>query len=392
MQRDVAGRRRPRRRGRARARPLAAARGLPRVRAARPAAPPGGGAGRRRRGRARAGRPRRRSARGCAQGTLARRRARCRADEAVAVAVAAARGARGRAVRARTRRGASASPRASEVLVGDAAGPGGAGRSPCGERPVVAHDAKALGAVPPNLAHDTLLGAYLLEPARRGFPFRELVRGARAGAPTSRTRPAATRCWSARWRRWQREQIARARARARSWTRSSCRSCACCATMELAGVRLNVERLAEITERVREEVATLEREIWDAGRRGVLDRLAPAARRDPVREARAVAQAPRQDRLLDRRARAAGDPRRARDHPARSSAGASSTSSSRPTSTCCPQLVDAASAHPHDVPAGGRARRAGWPRRTPTCRTSPCARQLGPRDPRLLRGRRRATC
>ena len=37
--------------------------------------------------------------------------------------------------------------------------------------------------------------------------------------------------------------------------------------------------------------------------------------RDPVREARPVAQAPRQDRLQHRRARAAGDPRRARDHP-----------------------------------------------------------------------------
>ncbi len=60
-----------------------------------------------------------------------------------------------------------------------------------------------------------------------------------------------------------------------------------------------------------------------ARRRGVHARLAQAAGGDPVRQARAVAQAPRQDRLLDRRARAAGDPRRARDHPARSSAGAS---------------------------------------------------------------------
>ena len=44
-----------------------------------------------------------------------------------------------------------------------------------GERPVTAHDAKALGEVPANLAHDTMLGAYLLEPARRAFPLRELV-------------------------------------------------------------------------------------------------------------------------------------------------------------------------------------------------------------------------
>src|SRR5689334_23362615 len=36
-----------------------------------------------------------------------------------------------------------------------------------GERPVIAHDAKALGRVPAVLSHDTEIGAYLLEPARR---------------------------------------------------------------------------------------------------------------------------------------------------------------------------------------------------------------------------------
>ena len=43
-----------------------------------------------------------------------------------------------------------------------------------GDRPVVAHDAKALGDVPPNLVFDTELAAYLLDPARRGFPLDEL--------------------------------------------------------------------------------------------------------------------------------------------------------------------------------------------------------------------------
>src|SRR5215207_4663760 len=61
-----------------------------------------------------------------------------------------------------------------EVLVGDATG-GAELVLALGDRPVSAHDAKSLGAVPPDLRHDTLLGAFLLEPARRGFPFRELV-------------------------------------------------------------------------------------------------------------------------------------------------------------------------------------------------------------------------
>src|SRR6202012_151542 len=50
-----------------------------------------------------------------------------------------------------------------------------------------------------------------------------------------------------------------------------------------------------------------------ARRHGVRDRLAAAARRGALREARALEEATRQDRLLDRRARAASDPRGARD-------------------------------------------------------------------------------
>src|SRR5438552_1126236 len=61
-----------------------------------------------------------------------------------------------------------------ELLAGDCTSPAEVAEA-CGERAVVAHDAKALGVVPPGLVHDALLGAYLLEPARRGYPFAELV-------------------------------------------------------------------------------------------------------------------------------------------------------------------------------------------------------------------------
>ncbi len=40
---------------------------------------------------------------------------------------------------------------------------------------MVAHDAKALGEVPANLAFDTEIAAFLLDPARRGFPLDELA-------------------------------------------------------------------------------------------------------------------------------------------------------------------------------------------------------------------------
>ena len=93
-------------------------------------------------------------------GEVARRRARAGA-------------ARGRAVRRERDVALRASRPATEVLAGDARRPEELVAA-LGDRPVIAHDAKALGSSRRNLAHDTLLAAYLLEPARRGFPFREI--------------------------------------------------------------------------------------------------------------------------------------------------------------------------------------------------------------------------
>ena len=130
-----------------------------------------------------------------------------------------------------------------------------------GERPAIAHDAKALGTVPPVLAHDTLLGAYLLEPARRGFPFREICeeRGLEADIEDPAGRDAVlVQALTA----WQREQI---RERELQFVLEDIELplVHVLRAMEVAGVRLNVQRLAAINERVREEVARLEREIWD---------------------------------------------------------------------------------------------------------------------------------
>ena len=92
------------------------------------------------------------------------------------------------------------------VLTGEAGGPADVVRA-VGDRPVVAHDAKSLDEVPPKLVHDTLLGAYLLEPARRGYPFRELVeeRGLAADIEDPVARDAVL---TAALADWQREQLA----------------------------------------------------------------------------------------------------------------------------------------------------------------------------------------
>jgi DNA polymerase-1 len=146
------------------------------------------------------------------------------------------------------------------VLAGDAGGPADVVRA-VGDRPVVAHDAKSLDEVPPNLVHDTMLAAYLLEPARRGYPFRELVeeRGLAADVEDPVARDAVL---TAALAAWQREQLAD-RDLQGLMDDIELPLVGILRGMERAGVRLDVERLAEITERVRAEIRTLEAEVWD---------------------------------------------------------------------------------------------------------------------------------
>ncbi len=146
-----------------------------------------------------------------------------------------------------------------EVLVGDCVAPEEVALA-CGERPVVAHDAKALGVVPARLAHDTLLGAYLLEPARRGYPLAELCE--ERGLVSAIEDPvAADALLLGALADWQREQIAE-RGLESLLHEIELPLVAVLREMELLGVRLDLERLAEITERVHEEIDGLEREIF----------------------------------------------------------------------------------------------------------------------------------
>jgi DNA polymerase-1 len=146
-----------------------------------------------------------------------------------------------------------------EVLVGDCASPDEVALA-CGERPVLAHDAKALGVVPARLAHDTLLGAYLLEPARRGYPLAELCEE-RGLASEIEDPVASDAVLLGALADWQREQIAE-RGLEPLMHEIELPLVAVLREMELLGVRLDLERLAEITERVHAEIDELEREIF----------------------------------------------------------------------------------------------------------------------------------
>jgi DNA polymerase-1 len=146
-----------------------------------------------------------------------------------------------------------------EVLVGDCDGPEEVVAA-CAGRPVVAHDAKALRLVPPALSHDTLLGAYLLEPARRGYPFAELCE--ERGLASDLADPLAGQAvLLGALADWQREQIDERGLRA-LMDEIELPLVPVLRELELLGVRLNLERLAEITSRVREEIDGLEREIF----------------------------------------------------------------------------------------------------------------------------------
>ncbi|HWD86208.1 MAG TPA: DNA polymerase I [Solirubrobacteraceae bacterium] len=130
-----------------------------------------------------------------------------------------------------------------------------------GSRPVIAHDAKSLGRVPENLAHDTEVAAYLLEPAARAYPFRELCedRGLaaevddEAGADAVLVQALAA---------WQRDEI-RARGLTDLLNEVELPIVRILRDMEQVGVKLDTERIREISERVKAEADDLESEIFE---------------------------------------------------------------------------------------------------------------------------------
>jgi DNA polymerase I len=130
-----------------------------------------------------------------------------------------------------------------------------------GDRPVVVHDAKALGLVPPDLAHDTLIAAYLLDPAARAYPLEELA--ADRGLSADVEDPVAgDALLTAALAAWQRDAI-RERGHEPLLREVELPLVRLLRHMEQAGSKLDTGRLAEISTRVKEDAARLEREIFE---------------------------------------------------------------------------------------------------------------------------------
>jgi DNA polymerase-1 len=130
-----------------------------------------------------------------------------------------------------------------------------------GDRPVIAHDAKSLGEVPAQLTWDTEIGAYLLEPARYAYPFRELCEERGLGTDLDDD-TASNALLVAALARWQREEI-RARGLTDLFEQVELPLVEVLCRMERQGVKLDVERLGQLAATVAEEVTRLEREIYE---------------------------------------------------------------------------------------------------------------------------------
>jgi DNA polymerase-1 len=128
-------------------------------------------------------------------------------------------------------------------------------------RPTIAHDAKSLREVPAVLAHDTEVGAYLLEPARRAYPFRELCeeRGFQSAIQPPTASDALLLSSLAAW---QREEI-RGRGLTDLFRDVELPLVRILRAMEKAGSKLDTKRLREISSRVKAEADQLEREIFE---------------------------------------------------------------------------------------------------------------------------------
>jgi DNA polymerase I len=130
-----------------------------------------------------------------------------------------------------------------------------------GGRSVIAHEAKALGRVPDNLAFDTELAAFLLDPARRGFPLDELCeeRGLAVEASDEQAARAVLVHELAAQQRAQLDE----RGLTDLLVDIELPLVRVLRETELAGIKLDVPRLEAAASTIRVEAEQLEREIWE---------------------------------------------------------------------------------------------------------------------------------
>jgi DNA polymerase I len=137
-----------------------------------------------------------------------------------------------------------------------------------GDRPVVAHDWKTIAmaddpcAAPP-LSHDTMVAAYLIDPARRGYPLDELAAEAGLGAQVNAGDGVAERAVLTRVLAERQRDRLDEDGLTNLFHEIELPLVDVLVEMERAGIKLDVTRLAEISRRFDERAVELERRVWE---------------------------------------------------------------------------------------------------------------------------------
>jgi DNA polymerase-1 len=137
-----------------------------------------------------------------------------------------------------------------------------------GERPLVAHDWKSIASPEepcptPPLEHDTLVAAYLLDPAGRAYPLAELLENEGIGVSVKGADGLARDVVGTRALAQRQLERLEELGLTRLLREVELPLVDVLIEVERTGVKLDVERVAEISGRVAERITTLEREVWD---------------------------------------------------------------------------------------------------------------------------------
>jgi DNA polymerase-1 len=130
-----------------------------------------------------------------------------------------------------------------------------------GSRRVVAHDAKALLDVPAGLEWDTEIAAYLLEPARRGYPLAEIAEERNLAAHADD--PLAVRAALIHELAGYQRPLVTERGLDRLLSDVELPLVRVLRETERNGIKLDVPKLEQVALGIRAEADALEREIWE---------------------------------------------------------------------------------------------------------------------------------
>src|SRR5436853_4441132 len=130
-----------------------------------------------------------------------------------------------------------------------------------GDRPATAHDWKSIGIGGP-IEHDTMVAAYLIDPARRNYELRELAEDEGLAAKVEGANGVAEAAVVTRALAQRQVTTMEREGLTRLFREIELPLVEVLAKMERAGIKLDVEKVYEIAGRLEQQAGELQREIW----------------------------------------------------------------------------------------------------------------------------------